>query len=453
MFECSTPVQPSQFTVLIVDDEPDVLRSLRRYLVRSGYQLLFAEDGETALQLLAANVVDLMLLDLKMPGIEGMKVLEQARVMRSSLKVIIQTGYGGVHEAVQAMRQGAFDFLVKGEPVEKFQSCIRQVYENWQLKQENSASRRRNSEIFQFDDLLGESLPMQQLKKKIVRVAPTDTTVLIQGESGTGKELIAKALHYHSERNNEPLITVDCASISESILESELFGHVKGAFTGADDASLGLIRAADAGTIFLDEIGEMPISIQAKLLRTIQERHVRPVGSTTTYFTNIRIMAATNRNLIDEVARRSFRMDLFYRISQVTLTVPPLRDRGDDFVLLIRYILDQCAAVYGQSFVVSPEVFNILTRYSWPGNVRELDNVLRGAAVFCDNGIIQPHNLPPILLDRTAGEGGNNNTVESSEREAIRKALLLCGHNKKEAVKMLGISEATLYRKIKKYDL
>ena len=443
------------FSILVVDDEPAILNSLKRYLSRSGYRLLLAENGEKGLSMLEANEIDLMLLDLKMPGINGLEVLERAKRMRPNLKVIMQTGHGGVQEAVLAMRRGALDFLIKGESVEILQSRIRQVFENWKLERENLVLRNHNKELFQFDGLVGASPPMQRLKKLIVRVAPTDTTVLIQGESGTGKELIAQALHHHSERRDKPFIAVDCASISESILESELFGHVKGAFTGADSASQGLIRSADSGTLFLDEIGEISLAVQAKLLRTIQERLVRPVGSTKIYHADVRIIAATNRNLLDEVSRSTFRQDLYYRISAVTLTAPPLRERSDDIPLLTKYILGQCATIQGGPVNASPETLNILSRYDWPGNVRELENVLRGGAVFSDTGMLQPIDLPPLLqvLNEAKNVVDKNTTVMAFEKEAIINALALSKNNRKEALKLLGISEATLYRKIKKYKL
>lgn len=448
-------VPTDEFTILVVDDEPAVLSSLKRYLAWSGYRLLLAENGEKGLALLDANKIDLMLLDLKMPGIDGIEVLKLAKDKHPDLKIIMLTGYGSIQESVSAMKKGALDFLIKGESVEILHSRIRQVYGNWLLERENSALRKKDKEFFSFDNLVGDSVPMRRLKNLIVRVAPTDTTVLIQGESGTGKELIAQALHHHSERRDKPFIAVDCAAISESILESELFGHVKGAFTGADSSSQGLIRSADSGTLFLDEIGEIALTVQAKLLRTIQERSVRPVGSTKTYHADVRIIAATNRNLLDEVSRLTFRQDLYYRISTVTLTAPSLRERSEDIALLTKYILGQCATVKGESVVASPETLDILSRYDWPGNVRELENVLRGAAIFSDTGVLQPEELPAMLqaLIKNPKATDRGTTFAAIEKEAIRNALAVAKNNRKVALKMLGISEATLYRKIKKYNL
>ena len=443
------------FTMLIVDDEVGVLNSLKRFLARTGYCILVAENSEKCLATLANNTIDLVLLDLKMPGVDGMETLKQIRFRYPEINVIIQTGHGGVSEAVQAMKIGASDFLIKGEPVEILQNRIKQIYQHWLLERENIALRNLNINQFHFEPLVGASPPIQHLKQLIVRVAPTDTTVLIQGESGTGKELIAKALHHHSDRRDKPFIALDCAAISESLLESELFGHEKGAFTGADCASQGLIRSANFGTLFLDEIGEISLQVQAKLLRTIQERTVRPVGSTKTFNANVRIVAATNRNLLDEVARSTFRQDLYYRISTVTITAPPLRERGSDIGLLTRYILESCASYHGKPAVASPACLDLLSRYDWPGNVRELDNVLRGAAVFSDNGILQPDDLPPALqeLKEVNRQEPKKTSVAAFEKEAIKNALIASNYDRKEAVRMLGISEATLYRKIKKYNL
>lgn len=443
------------FTILVVDDEISTLNSLKRLFRKTGYRILLAEDGRKGLELLESTQVDLMLLDLKMPGMDGFEVLERALECRPALKIIIQTGHGGVQEAVKAVQKGALDFLVKGEALDVLNNRIRQVYEHWQLEQENLALRRKDAEQFEFDRLIGESPPMVQLKKLITRVAPTDSTVLIQGESGTGKELIAQALHHHSERRDKPFVAIDCASISESVLESELFGHERGAFTGADAPFQGVIRSADKGTLFLDEIGEISTSVQAKLLRAIQERSIRPVGSTRFYKVDVRIIAATNKILLNEVANAAFRQDLYYRLSTVTLTAPPLRKRENDIFLLTEYFLEQCSASLGRRVQISDEVHELFARYEWPGNIRELDNVLRGAAVFFDGGVIEATDLPQAIrsskpLVEPATEPV---TLEAMEKEAIRKALALSKNNRKEARKILAISEATLYRKIKKYNL
>lgn len=443
------------FTLLIVDDDISILESLKRLFYKNGYRIPLAENGKKGLEIIKSTHVDLMLLDLKMPGMDGFEVLDRAIKFNPSLKVIILTGHGGVKEAVLAVQKGALDFLIKGESTELLNNRILQVYEHWQLEQENNALRRKTAEQFEFDSLIGESAAMVQLKKLITRVAPTDSTVLIQGESGTGKELIAHALHHHSERRDKPFVAIDCASISETVLESELFGHERGSFTGAENSFQGVIRSAEPGTLFLDEIGEISLGMQAKLLRAIQERSIRPVGSTKFYKVDIRIIAATNKNLLNEVADSAFRQDLYYRLSTVTLTAPPLRKRENDIFLLTEYFLEQCSASLRKPISVSEEVLDLFARYEWPGNIRELDNILRGAAVFSDNGIIKASDLPPVFQNSPPPNEQTLNlmTLEAMEKEAIKKALTLSKNNRKEARKMLAISEATLYRKIKKYNL
>jgi len=444
-----------KFTILIVDDEPSVISSLQRFFARYNYQLVTALNGKEALEILNTTDVALVILDLNMPGMDGFTVLKKARLLIPDLKIIIQTGHGGVTEAVEALKQGASDFLEKGSSPEILKKRVGQVYEIWLLEQKNKELSDRSANEFLFEKLVGESPKMKKLKDMIVRVAPTDTTVLIQGESGTGKELIARAIHHHSNRAQYAFVPVDCASISETVLESELFGHVKGAFTGADSTALGLIRTAEKGTLFLDEIGELSIGMQAKFLRTLQERIVRPVGSTKNHAVDIRIVAATNRNLLDEVSAKKFRQDLYYRLSTVTLTSPPLREKEDDIKLLIDHILHDSEKGLDRQMTVSEEALNMIRRYEWPGNVRELENVLRGAMVFSEESTIDPADLPPIL----GGQGEQTEglipegTLASYELEAIRNALEKANNNRRKAAEILDIAEATLYRKIKQYRL
>jgi DNA-binding NtrC family response regulator len=444
----------TSFTLLVVDDEQSVLQSLKRFFAKSGFQVLLANNGQKGLELLSLHRIDLLLLDLKMPGMDGITVLREAKKMCPALKVIIQTGHGGVNEAVEAVKNGASDFLVKGDSPEILRTRVGLIHEQWQLRLENKVLRGE-SNSFDFDKLIGASSAMTKLKEMIVRVAPTETTVLIQGESGTGKELVAQALHHHSQRRNRPYIVVDCSTISETVIESELFGHEKGAFTGADTSTGGLVRAADTGTLFLDEIGELSLGVQAKLLRIIQERTVRPVGSTKNHQVDIRIIAATNRNLLEEVAEKRFRQDLYYRLSTVTLTVPPLREREGDIALLTTRILDYYHKTDAPVTSVTDKTQQLLDRYDWPGNVRELDNVLRGALVFADEGKITPRDLPPSIGAQVTSEETNvkNGTLASYELEAIKNALVEAGNNRSQAARILDIAEATLYRKIKNYGL
>jgi DNA-binding NtrC family response regulator len=417
--------------------------------------MLSAFSGEEALERLASSPVDLLVIALELSGMTGFSVLKKVRERYPELKIIIQTKEGGVEEAVEAIKHGASDFLEKGNSHEILGKRVGQMYDAWLQEQKKNTPKNADRNWFSLELMIGESSGMIKLKDQIVRVAPTDTTVLIQGESGTGKELIARAVHHYSSRSDQPFVAVDCASISENVVESELFGHAKGAFTWADANALGLIRSADKGTLFLDEIGELSLGVQAKFLRTIQERIVRPVGSTKNYAVDIRIVAATNRNLQDEISEGRFRQDLYYRLSQVTLVSPPLRERAGDIALLVRHILSQPVEGVDRNITLSAGALGMITRYDWPGNVRELENVLRGAMVFARDTCIHRADLMPSLgFDQdVAGKTIADGTLASYELEAIRNALTQAGQNRRKAAEILDISEATLYRKIKIYNL
>jgi DNA-binding NtrC family response regulator len=442
------------FSLLIVDDEQDIRSSLRRYFRRFPYRILLAEDGEQALDHLSREQVDLMLLDLKMPGKNGLTVLAEARERHPDLDVIMLTAHGGVREAVAAIQGGALDFFEKSTSLDMLSKKITQVHELWLLRRENLSLREELREKFSFDELIGESPMMIRLKDLIARVGPTDTSVLIQGESGTGKELVAKALHHHSPRRDAAFIPVDCAAINESVMESELFGHTKGAFTGADQATLGLIRSADKGTLFMDEVGELPLVMQAKLLRTIQERTVRPVGSTAMKTVDIRIVAASNRNLIEEIARGRFRQDLYYRLSAVTLHVPALRERKEDIPLLARHLVEKLGKQEGHApRMITDAAVGRLVGRDWPGNVRELENVVRCAMAFAKNYTLSPEDLGPSVVQEPGPTPAGPASLAHYEKEAICNALEVTAGNRRKAARLLGMSEATLYRRIKRYEL
>ncbi len=443
------------FTLLIVDDEQDIHLAMKRFFARSPYRLLFAENGMEALDCLSKNPVDLMLLDLKMPGMDGMEVLNEVVDSRPNLKVIMLTAHGGVQDAVAAIKLGATDFIEKTAFPEMLKQKIAHVYQMWQIEHDNSQLRDQLTASFQFDDLIGDSPPMLKLKNMIARIGPSDASILIQGESGTGKELVAQAIHAHSSRKSGVFIPVDCAAINETVMESELFGHTKGAFTGADQPTLGLIRSADKGTLFLDEVGELPLNMQVKLLRTIQERTVRPVGSTRTIPVDIRIVAATNRNLVEAIALGAFRQDLYYRVSAMTLHVPPLRERCEDIVLLTRHFIEKLSK-RGAAKELSDKAVAVLCSYKWPGNVRELSNIIQCAMALSVTDAIVPADLSGLSMssasasDETVSESAS---LADYEREAIRNALDQTSGNRRSAAKLLCISEATLYRRLKQYDL
>ena len=449
-------IDKRQFTILVVDHDESELRCIKNSFSKYNYQLILVDNGEEGLSVLANDKsINLLLLDLEMPDMDSLTVLKKAQEIIPHLKVIIQTGHGGVHDAVKAIRMGASDFLEKNVSPELLQNRVGLIYENWLLNRKKWQGVERRGFAFKFDKFVGESPSIRKLKDLIVRVAATDTTVLIQGESGTGKELVAQALHSHSPRRAAPFVIVDCASICENVIESELFGHEKGAFTGAETTTKGLVRSANQGTIFFDEIGELSLGFQAKLLRVIQEQTIRPVGSTKNYKVDIRIIAATHRNILEEINEKQFRQDLYYRLSTVTLIVPPLHEHSDDIPLLTNHILNQNQDD-NATISMTDQAQVLLNEYEWPGNVRELENVLRSALVFADEGKIKPEDLPPFignvdLVEETAIP--KTGTLASYELVAIKNALAEAGNNRRKAARILDIAEATLYRKIKQYEL
>jgi len=448
----------SKFSLLLVDDEPQVLSVLEEIFSREGYHTHTALSGQDALALLGKTRIDAALIDLKMPGMDGLSLLKEIRKSYPLIMVIILTGFGGVSDAVEAIKLGAVDFLEKPFPPEGLRARVAQLHKIWELREENRNLRAKIGFQFGFDQLVGNSTPMLRLKDMITQVGPTDATILVQGETGTGKELVSRAIHYHSPRSENSFVPVDCASISETVMESELFGHVKGAFTGAHVSTLGLIRAADKGTLFMDEVGELSPSIQVKLLRTIQEKEVRPVGSSRSYEIDVRILAATNRDLVGEVAQGNFREELLYRLNVLTINVPPLRDRKEDIPLLARYFLKRFSTDYSPVKKISKEALFCLENYSWPGNIRELENVIRRVIALGTEGTLLPEDLPPNLYGPPgkASQGiarPSDDSLAAYEKTCIQNALAKSGNNRKRAAQILGIGEATLYRKITKYRI
>ena len=440
----------------MVDDEPQVLFTLKKTFQDDDYDIHTAPNGREALERIRDVRIDAALIDLKMPGMDGLSLLKEIKKDYPQILVIMLTGYGGVKDAVEAIHLGALDFLEKPFIPEGLWARVAQLHQIWELREENRKLKARMEFRFGFDQLVGNATAMLKLKETIVQVGPSDASTLIQGETGSGKELVARAIHYHSLRLENSFVPVDCSAISETVMESELFGHVKGAFTGAHVSTLGLIRSADKGALFLDEVGELSRAIQVKLLRTIQEKEVRPVGSTKSYRVDIRIIGATNRDLAQEVAQKNFREDLFYRLNVVTINVPPLRDRREDIPLLARYFTKRFSTDISPVKAVSQETLAYLENYDWPGNVRELENVIRRAIALGKGEVILPEDLPPNIciphgrpsqrIDRST-EG----SLAACEKAAIQDALAQSGNNRKKAAQILGIGEATLYRKMSKY--
>jgi DNA-binding NtrC family response regulator len=450
-------VERPQFSLMLVDDDPRVLSSLKRVFRKAPYKIYTAENGLKALELLKEYRVDAALVDLMMPEMSGLELLEEIRKQWPGVQVVILTGFGGVREAVEAIQLGAVDFLQKPFEPETIEARMNQIFHIWALQQENQRLREKVQFQFGYDQLIGNSTAMLKLKKMIFQVAGSDASVLIQGETGTGKELVARAIHHHSARSSHPFVPVDCASISETVMGSELFGHVKGAFTGAHESTKGLIRAADKGTLFLDEVGELPLAMQGKLLRAIQEREVRPVGSSQSHQVDVRILAATNRNLEEEVNQGRFRQDLFFRLNVVVLGVPSLISRLDDIPLLTRYFIQQFATPVSTVKHLSKEALICMNAYDWPGNVRELENVVRRAVAMGQDQKIMPRDLPENIyssqLVSTDSDELSKDSLAAYELAAIRNALMKSDGHRKKAAHILGIGEATLYRKLNKYRL
>jgi two-component system response regulator HydG len=441
--------------ILVVDDDHSTREALVDLLSLERHQVEAVPDGEAAVGLLTQKNFDLILCDLIIPGVSGLQVMEKALEKDPQTKVIMVTGYGSIETAVEAMQKGAFHYLTKPVKPKELKSLVQRALENRRLQEENQELQRRLDEVEITQEMIGHSPAWSRILKPLARIAGTDSTVLITGESGTGKELVASALHRLSRRSSRPLVKVNCAALVESLLQSELFGHVKGAFTGAVSNKKGRFQRADGGTIFLDEIGEMSPETQARLLRVLQDGEVEPVGGETAQRVDVRVVAATNRNLEEAIQEGRFREDLYYRLKVVRLELPPLRERREDIPILANHFLKELESRNSLGITgIHQEAMDLLRRYSWPGNIRELKNCLEGAIVTCEGDRLQAVDLPREI--RHSGDPGRGfrapeMTMEELEREAIFQALERTGKNRAEASERLGISLRTLQRKLKQY--
>jgi len=442
-----------KFALLLVDDESRIRSALKRLFYKKDYLLYEAGSAEEACDLLSRVMVHAAIIDLKMPGMDGLWLLKQIKQDHPGIMVIMLTGHGSIEDAVEAIRNGAKDFIEKPFIAESLMAKISQLHKIWQLERENRQLKNEMGLRFKYEKLVGSSPAALQLKQLIYKVAPSDTTVLIEGETGTGKELVAKAIHCHSPRSKGGFVVVDCTTINEAMMESELFGHRKGAFTGAHDNTEGLIMAADHGTLFFDELGELPMGLQAKLLRVIQEKEIRPVGSNRSKKVDIRILAATNRDLQGEIAAGRFREDLYYRLNAVKIEVPALRDRMEDIPLLVTYFISRLKTDFSTVTGISKNALLLLERYRWPGNIRELENLVRRVMALSQSRDITPDDLPDKMTGKVAGPAiPAKDSLAAYEKAAIMNALEKCDNHRKKAAKLLRIGEATLYRKIRKYS-
>jgi DNA-binding NtrC family response regulator len=447
----------TQPTILVVDDEEAVRDSCRQTLERSGLRVLTARDGVEGLRTVLQRHVDLVLLDLKMPGLDGVEFLRRARAERAGLDVIVITGYSSVESAVECMRLGAYDYLTKPFNAETLRLAVGRALQKRRLTEENRSLRAQiRTEAAGGPLLLGRSPAIRRVQELIEAVAPTDTTVLVLGESGTGKELVAQAIHQASPRRERPFLTVDCGSLVESLCESELYGHVRGAFTGAVASRPGRFELARGGTVFLDEIANMSPAMQAKLLRVVQEREVVPVGGSEPIRVEVRVIAATHHDLEADVREGRFREDLFYRLSVVQIDIPPLRARKEDIPLLAEGLLQRLSRrKLLPAKRITPEAVAAMLHYDWPGNVRELENHLERAMVLARGDEVGPEDLQLAgLIAHELPEGGAEGLrLRSQEEQHIRKVLELSGGHLGRSAELLGIDRKTLWRKLKSYGI
>ena len=445
------------FRILVVDDEPAQRELVAGFLTKRGFEVVQAPGGEAALARFKHEAFDLVLTDQKMPDLSGLEVLEGVRAVTPETAVIIMTAYGTIETAVGAIKAGAADYLTKPLNLDELLHRIHQVRERQHLLSENRELRAALAERHRVEGIIGESGPMQEALSLVRRVAPSDATVLIRGESGTGKELIARAIHYASPRAAGPLVKVNCAALAESLLEAELFGHEKGAFTGAIATRKGRFELADGGSLFLDEIGDLPAHMQVRLLRVLQEREFERVGSSRPIAVNVRLLAATHRDLEALVREDRFREDLYYRINVVTVALPPLRERREDLPLLIDHFVHTFATKNAKPIAgLTREARETLLRYDYPGNVRELENLIERAVVLTRDEIIGVADLPLTLHDpapEPAVAPGLEAAVEAIERRMIREALGQASGVQTRAAELLGVSERVLRYKLKKYGL
>lgn len=449
---------PIRGRLLIADDEVELRNALCETLADVGFSTHGVADGEEALRSLAKQEFDLLLSDLMMPGMDGIQLLRRALEIDPQLVGIIMTGQGTIPTAVEAMRVGAFDYLLKPFNLQTVQPILDRAMDVRRLRMENIRLRQYVEHLTYESpryQMIGSGPAMQRVVQMIEKVAPTDATVLVRGESGAGKELVARALHHNSQRRDRPLVIINCAALQETLFESELFGHEKGAFTGAAQAKSGLIEVAEGGTLFIDEIGEMAPAMQAKLLRVLEDGQYRRVGGTRESHANVRVVAATNRSLEDEQKAGRFREDLYYRLNVVAIELPPLRERREDIPALISHFL-RSRQLGNKLCQVDAEATEALLKYNWPGNIRELANVLERAQILAENNVITLDDLPESI--RTAPppvDDVSPNTVNLNvmERRAVQDALRQTAGNKLRAAKLLGISARTLYRLLEKYAL
>jgi DNA-binding NtrC family response regulator len=443
-------------SILVVDDEKNILRVVSTTLTKEQYEVVTAQSAEEAMEKFVQNGIDLVVTDLKLPGQSGLDLLAFVRSRDPDVPVIVITAFGSIENAVEAMKKGALTYLTKPVNPDELLTVVREAVEKRELKRENRSLRSELRQTYAFGNIIGKSACMQDVFDTVRIVSKTQTSILIIGESGTGKELVARAIHYGSERADRPFITIDCATIPPEIMESELFGHEKGSFTGAHEKKIGLLELAHNGTVFLDEIGELDQQLQKKLLRFLQEREVLRVGGTSRIKVNVRVVAATNKDLEQEVAEKRFREDLFYRLNVVSVRMPALRERKDDIPLLVRHFLDKLNSIEGKLMKgFEEDAMEAMLAYDWPGNVRELENAVERAYILSPTLTIGVKNLPTKLAALSRGGAGTFDEMNllETEKRLILRALTNTDWNQSRAAEVLGISRKQLRTKMKNFDL
>ncbi len=445
-------------SILIVDDDLVHRTMLKKLLGGWGYEVFEADDGSVAIENVHKRPFDLILMDIRMLKVSGIEALEQIKIINPAIPIIIMTAYASVETAVDTLKKGAYDYLTKPLDFDELKIAINRATEHNRLKKENEYLKERLGQKFDSQNMIGRSPLMVKLLETVEQVAATEATVLITGESGTGKEMIANAIHYNSLRKSAPFIKINCAALAESLLESELFGHEKGAFTGADKRREGKFQQADGGSIFLDEVSEMSAAMQVKLLRVLQERELTRVGGAEVIAVNVRVIAASNKDLKKEMEQKRFREDLFYRLNVVALNVPPLKDRKEDIPLLAKHFLQMFAEKNKKNIKgFTPQLMEKLVKYNWPGNVRELMNAVERAVVLSRSEYLDADKLVMLMADSPTAAGidqfniPENVPLDEGEKRIILEAVNACGGNKSEAARRLGITRKTLRKKLDKY--
>jgi len=452
-------------TILVVDDEKNYLLVLSAVLEEEGYEVLTTVSGLEALEIQKSSDLDLVLTDMKMPGMDGIELLDQIKAMDPELPVVMMTAHGTVDKAVEAMQKGAYSYILKPFDNERLILYVKKAISIYQVVKENRRLRSAVESQYRFGKIIGKSKPMRDVFETIQKVAPSNATILVEGESGTGKELVAKAIHFNSPRRDNAFVAVNCSALAESLLESELFGHEKGAFTGAVSSKKGRFELAHGGTLFLDEIGELSLNLQVKLLRVLQEKTFERVGGVRSVAVDIRVIAATNKNLKEEMMAGRFREDLYYRLDVVHIVIPPMRERREDIRLLVNHFIEKYSSERKSAPPVrgvAQDVDRLFYEYSWPGNVRELENVIERVMILCPHETITSDDLPKgfksnldnaLHLDGIPAGARLYETLEMVEKTMIQRALKMADNVQAHAAEILGIGKSGLNQKIKRYNL